>query len=255
MFGLKQGWACLFGAIMLALLFGTSLVWPQHAPIARYDFLVCAALAVQVVMLGLKLESWEEAKVILVFHVVGTAMEVFKTHVGSWVYPEPSLLRIGGVPLFSGFMYASVGSYLARVWRIFRFSFTHYPPPWTTWLLGAGVYVNFFTDHWLFDARYVLFVVAAVIYFRTWVCFTPDRAQRKMPFLLGLVLVSLFIWFAENIGTFSRAWIYPSQAQAWAPVGFQKIGSWFLLTVISFVLVALVHRPERSSEVALQPAQ
>ena len=52
----------------------------------------------------------EEAKVILAFHLVGTAMELFKTHMGSWEYPEPSLLRIGGVPLFSGFMYAAVGS-------------------------------------------------------------------------------------------------------------------------------------------------
>jgi len=52
---------------------------------------------------------------------------LFKTSAGSWLYPEPSLLRIGGVPLFSGFMYAAVGSYIARVWRICDFRFTHYP--------------------------------------------------------------------------------------------------------------------------------
>jgi uncharacterized membrane protein YoaT (DUF817 family) len=52
--------------------------------------------------------------VIAIFHLVGTVMEVFKTAHGSWIYPEPSLLRIGGVPLFSGFMYACIGSYLAR---------------------------------------------------------------------------------------------------------------------------------------------
>jgi uncharacterized membrane protein YoaT (DUF817 family) len=255
MFGLKQGWACLFGAVMLALLFGSALVWPQHALIARYDFLACAALAVQVAMLGLKLESLEEAKVILIFHVVGTAMEVFKTHVGSWVYPEPSLLRIGGVPLFSGFMYASVGSYMARILRIFRISFSAYPRPWTTWLLAAGIYANFFADHWRIDLRWGLFAFAALLFWRTWFYFTPDRARRRMPFLLGGVLVSVFIWIAENVGTFSRTWLYPSQAHAWSPVGFQKVGSWFLLTLISFVLVALVHRPERSTEPVLQPAQ
>ena len=43
-------------------------------------------------MLAFRLETWEEAKVIFVFHVVGTAMEIFKTSVGSWIYPEPSLL-------------------------------------------------------------------------------------------------------------------------------------------------------------------
>jgi uncharacterized membrane protein YoaT (DUF817 family) len=255
MFGLKQGWACLFGAIMLVLLFGSNLVWPAHAPIARYDFLVCAALTVQVAMLGLKLESWEEAKVILVFHLVGTAMEVFKTYVGSWVYPEPNLLRIGGVPLFSGFMYASVGSYMARILRIFRVTFSSYPPVWSTWLLALGIYANFFADHWKIDARYILFAFAALLFWRTWFYFTPDRTRRRMPFLLGGVLVSVFIWLAENVGTFSRAWIYPSQAHAWSPVGFQKVGSWFLLTLISFILVALVHRPERSPGAALQPAQ
>ena len=39
-FGLKQGWACLFGGAMLALILGTFLFWPDQAPLARYDFLV-----------------------------------------------------------------------------------------------------------------------------------------------------------------------------------------------------------------------
>ncbi|MGH1559463.1 DUF817 family protein [Caulobacter segnis] len=37
-----------------------------------------------------------------------------------------------------------------------------------------------------------------------------------MPMLMGAVLVSLFIWFAENLGTFAGAWIYPSQAKGLA---------------------------------------
>lgn len=53
--------------------------------------------------------------VITIFHVVGTAMEVFKTHAGSWVYPEENFFRIGGVPLFSGFMYAAVGLHGASI--------------------------------------------------------------------------------------------------------------------------------------------
>ena len=77
-----------------------------------------------------KLETWEEAKVILVFHVVGTIMEIFKTWKGSWIYPEPSLLRSVGVPLFTGFMYAAVGSFMARCWRLFDFEFRRHPPIW-----------------------------------------------------------------------------------------------------------------------------
>ena len=243
MFGLKQAWACLFGGLMLALLVGTHLLWPENAPIARYDFLVVGAVAIQAVMLLLRLESWEEARVILVFHVVGTIMELFKTAAGSWIYPEPSLLRIGDVPLFSGFMYAAVGSYLARVWRIFDFRFTGYPAAWTTWILAAAIYVNFFAHHWGPDIRLALFGLTGVLFWRCRVHFTPDRKERWMPLLLGFGLVALFIWFAENLGTFARAWIYPDQRDGWSPVSVAKLGSWYLLMIISFVLVATLHRP------------
>ena len=114
LFGLKQAWACLFGGAMLVLLLGTHFFWPDDAPLARYDFLVLASIAVQALLLATKLERWDEALVILIFHVVGTIMEIFKTAQGSWIYPEESVLRIGGVPLFSGFMYACIGSYIAR---------------------------------------------------------------------------------------------------------------------------------------------
>ena len=124
---------------MLALLLATHLLYPADATLHRYDFLTLAAVAIQVAMLAFKLETWEEARVILLFHIVGTIMELFKTTVGSWVYPEASILHIGAVPLFSGFMYAAVGSYIARVWRIFDFRFSHYPPTWVTWLLAIAI--------------------------------------------------------------------------------------------------------------------
>ena len=244
MFGIKQGWACLFGGLMLVLLVGTHLFWPQSAPLARYDVLVLGALAIQAGMLVLKLESWEEARVIFVFHVVGTIMELFKTAHGSWIYPEPSLLRIGEVPLFSGFMYAAVGSYIARIWRIFDIRFRHYPPLWTTWILAAAIYVNFFAHHWLPDIRLGLFALTAALYGRGWFYFTPDRSRRSMPFLLGFFLVAVFIWLAENLGTFARAWVYPGQEDGWHMVSLNKLGAWFLLMMISVVLVALVHRPQ-----------
>ena len=243
-FGLKQGWACLFGGLLLALILVSSRIWPADAPVARYDFLVIAALLIQVAMLRLKLETWDEARVIFIFHVVGTVMEIFKTGAGSWIYPEPNLLRIGGVPLFSGFMYAAVGSYLARVTRIFDFRFTRYPPLWATVALAAAIYVNFFTHHFVWDFRLLLFAAAAVLYARTWVHYRVFRYRLRMPLLLGFVLVSLFIWFAENIGTWSSAWIYPSQQDGWHVVGLEKLGAWFLLMIISFVLVTLVHRPQ-----------
>jgi len=243
-FGLKQGWACLFGGLMLALIVGTFLFWPDGAPVSRYDFLVVGAVIIQIAMLALKLESREEAAVILLFHIAGTIMELFKTAHGSWIYPEDSVLRIGAVPLFSGFMYAAVGSYIARVQRIFHIKVRRYPPLWTTWLLAAAIYVNFFAHHWLPDARLVLFAATAVLFGRGWFYFTADRRRRGMPLLLGYFLVALFIWFAENLGTFGRAWVYPGQQAGWEMVGVEKLGSWFLLMIISIVLVSLVHRPE-----------
>ncbi|MBN9252026.1 MAG: hypothetical protein BGO03_15935 [Mesorhizobium sp. 61-13] len=243
-FGLKQGWACLFGGAMLFLILATRLLWPEGAFLARYDFLFLAALAIQVAMLAFKLETGAEAKVILVFHVVGTVMELFKTSAGSWIYPEANFFRIGEVPLFSGFMYAAVGSYLARISRIFDMRYSHYPPLWATVVLCVSIYVNFFAHHFTLDLRYGLFAVSIALYWRTVVHYRVFRFRLKMPLLVGFLLVALFIWFAENIGTWSRAWVYPGQHVAWTPVSIGKLGSWYLLMIISFVLVTLVRRPQ-----------
>jgi len=240
LFGFKQGWACLFGALLLALLLATHFFYPADAPLHRYDFLTLSAVAIQAGMLAFRLETWAEAKVILIFHVVGTVMELFKTAAGSWIYPEESLLHIDAVPLFSGFMYAAVGSYIARVWRIFDFRYPAYPPRWATWLLAAAIYINFFAHHWLPDIRMALFAATGLLFWRTRVHFRNWRAHRWMPLLLGFLLVALFIWGAENIGTFARAWTYPGQENGWRMVSLSKLGSWFLLMLISFVLVALV---------------
>lgn len=244
-FGVKQAWACLFGGLMLALILLTYLFYPTDAGLARYDFLTLGAVLIQAAMLFFRLETFEEAKVILIFHIVGTVMEIFKTHVGSWVYPEASLLRIADVPLFSGFMYACVGSYIARVWRLFEFRFDRFPPLIAQVSLAVLIYLNFFTHHFGPDIRIALFIGAIMLYGPCVVWFKPDEDHRAMPLLLGLFLVAIFIWFAENIGTYARAWSYPDQEAGWHMVSLGKLGSWFLLMIISFVLVALLHRPHK----------
>jgi hypothetical protein len=153
LFGFKQGWACLFGALMLALLLGAHLFYPDDAPLARNDFVTLAAIAIQIGMLAFRLENWEEARVILAFHVTGTIMEQFKTQAGSWNYPAGGVLHIGLVPLYSGFMYAAVGSYIARIWRIFGIHFDHWPSRRALIALAVAIYVNFFSHHWLPDIR------------------------------------------------------------------------------------------------------
>jgi uncharacterized membrane protein YoaT (DUF817 family) len=243
-FGLKQAWACLFGGLMLAMILVTTFWWPDNG-IDRYDVFFVAALLIQLGMLAFRLETLSEAKVILIFHIVGTGMELFKTAAGSWIYPEDAFFRLGGVPLFSGFMYACVGSYMARILRIFDITFTRYPPVWMTVLLAVAIYVNFFSHHYIFDFRWLLFATVIALYARSTMHYRVFRFRHRMPMLLAFLLVALFIWIAENIGTWSRAWIYPDQLDGWSLVSWSKLGSWYLLMLISVVLVTLVHPPRR----------
>lgn len=94
-FGLKQGWACIFGAALLALLFATSLWYPQGA-LARNDFITIGAVVVQVLMVALRLETLRELRVIVLFHLVGTGMELFKT---VWA---PGFTRVRAICISSG---------------------------------------------------------------------------------------------------------------------------------------------------------
>jgi uncharacterized membrane protein YoaT (DUF817 family) len=240
---MKQAWACLFGGLMVGLLITTYLWYPADGALSRYDFLFLAALGLQALLLRLKMETFEEAKVIFAYHVVGTTMEIFKTSVGSWIYPDPCFFRIAGVPLFSGFMYSCIGSYLCRAWTLFRFEFKAHPPLAWLVILSMAIYLNFFSHHYITDLRWVLFAAAALLFGRAWIYFTNWRSRRSMPLLLGLLLVTIFIWFAENIGTFTRTWLYPSQRNGWSMVSMGKFGSWFLLLIISYTLVALIKKP------------
>ncbi|EEM82841.1 hypothetical protein bthur0011_31740 [Bacillus thuringiensis serovar huazhongensis BGSC 4BD1] len=58
-----------------------------------------------------------------------------------------------------------------------------------------------------------------------------------MPLVLSFFLIGFFIWIAENIATFFGAWQYPNQREAWSLVHLSKISSWFLLVVISIMIV------------------
>ncbi len=241
MFGLKMAWACLFAGLMLGAIIVTALVWPDDAAIARYDFLVLFAVATQMLFLWFRLESLSEAKVILLFHISGTIMEIFKLRMGSWSYPEPGLLKLFEVPLFSGFMYASVGSFMARVIRLFDMEFMRYPPFSWTVVLAAAIYLNFFTHHYISDIRYLLFAATLVLYWRTRIYFTPFGTRLWMPLPLAAFLSSLFLYVAENIGTLTGTWLYSGSAH-FSFTSMAKIGSWYLLLYVSFVQVTLVYR-------------
>ena len=250
LFGLKQAWACLFGAAMLLLIIGTHYLWPRHAPIARYDFLVLGAVALQVLLLATRLERWDEAAVIAIFHVVGTAMEVFKTAHGSWIYPEHSLLRIGGVPLFSGFMYGAIGSYIARIMRLFEIRFIRWPPHWAPWLLAVASYVNFFSHHYVVDIRWGLYAASAAMFWRSWFTFTPDRAAAAHAGSDGAGAGRAIHLVRREHRHLHRGVDLPKPAATGGRHGADpgKLGAWYLLILLSFVLVTIVHPPQAPGE-------
>lgn len=242
-FTAKQAWACVFGALLLGVIVAARLWYPDGAAVARNDALTVAAVVIQLMMLLFRLETVRELRVILLFHVVGTVMELFKTDMGSWSYAADGVLRVGAVPLFTGFMYAAVGSYMVRVFRLFELRFERYPPLWATALLAAGIYANFFTHHFVWDARWLLTVLVLLLWGRCVMHARVFRFRLRMPIVLAFALVALFIWFAENIATWGGAWLYPDQVDGWHPVSVTKLLSWFLLMIISVVLVTWVYRP------------
>ncbi|NYE19921.1 DUF817 domain-containing protein [Microbacterium immunditiarum] len=242
-FVLKQAWACVFGAALLAVIVAVRLWYPDDALLARNDFLTIAAVAIQVVMVAARLETGRELWVIVLFHVTGTVMEIFKIDVGSWAYAEDGVLRIAGVPLFSGFMYAAVGSYMVRVYRLFDLGFTRYPRRWLTAIVAAAIYVNFFTHHFWWDLRWVLLALVVLLWLPTVMYARVWRRVLRIPLLAAFAGVAAFIYLAENIGTWAGAWLYPNQVEGWHPVSATKLVSWFLLMIISVVLVAWVYPP------------
>lgn len=241
MFVLKQGWACLFGALLLLAMILTRAIWNDDWPIHRYDALLAFALLVQAAFLRFGLETWAEARVILLFHLTGTVMEWFKVAQGSWSYPDPAVFAILDVPLFSGFMYASVGSYMARVIRIFDMTFAPYPPFWLTLVLAGAIYANFFAHHFLPDIRLALFAATVVIYARTRIHFRITDRLHWMPLPVAAFLSALALWVAENVGTATGTWLYTGQMPG-EMVSLAKLGSWYLLLYVAFVTVTLVIR-------------
>ena len=246
LFGVKEARSCIFAGSFFILLFASN-----HIPLfgfARYDFLFVAAVLLQLVLYLTKVETWDEVKVIFLFHILGLLLEAFKTNpaVGSWSYPEEAFFMIGTVPLFSGFMYAAVGSYIAQAWRILKLELENPPSYFWSAVLCVLIYANFFTNHFIPDLRILLIPAVFLLFAHTNVKFVVTDKVRSMPLALGFCLIAFFIWIAENISTFLGAWQYPDQVHIWNAVSTNKITSWFLLVIICFIIVAyLKHFKEK----------
>jgi uncharacterized membrane protein YoaT (DUF817 family) len=237
-FGIKQARACLFPGIFIAILLLSS-----HVPLfgmARYDFIFVGAVLAQVALVAFGVESRDEVLTLCAFHLLGVVLEIFKTNpaIASWSYPEEGFFEVFGVPLYSGFMYAAVASYMCQAWRLLDLNLKNYPPYALSVPLSVGIYLNFFTHHFLPDARWLLAVGVFAVFFKTRVLFTATDRRRSMPLVLSFLSIGFFVWIAENLSTYLGAWTYPGQAGGWEVVSLQKISSWCLLVIVSFVIVA-----------------
>lgn len=239
-FGCTQAVSCLFPVALFA---GLAVSKYLPLPIARYDALLIYCLVLTVGFWVVRLETWREIAVILGFHLVGLGLELFKVQVGSWQYPGDAVTKVAGVPLFAGFMYAAVGSYICQSWRRFDLRVSGYRPVATT-VLALAIYANFFTHHWIVDLRVPIAALLLVALRNTWVFYSVGVRRYRMPLAIAFGLIGFFLWIAENAGTFLDAWNYPDQVDVWRLVHPAKFGAWALLVTMSFVLVASVKSME-----------
>ena len=202
-------------------------------------------------MLGLRLETPREASVILIFHVVGH---------GRW---SCSRLRLeaGSIPRRLCCASAACRSSLASCMpRSAAISLESGATSTSASAIPAGLddlaaggrhlrqllRTSLGCGHPLAAARHDGAAVLALPDMRS----DPSTAYRSMPLLVGFGLVALFIWLAENIGTLRRTLgPIPASPTAWHMVPLTKFGSWYLLMIISFVLVSLVS-PAREPDVS-----
>jgi uncharacterized membrane protein YoaT (DUF817 family) len=106
--------SCVFAGAFFAVLWLTRIV--DVPGLSRYDSILAACLILQIVLVAARIETVDELKVLGVFHGLGLGLELFKTdpRVGSWAYPEAARFAVAGVPLYSGFMYAAVASFICQ---------------------------------------------------------------------------------------------------------------------------------------------
>ncbi|MED7950051.1 DUF817 domain-containing protein [Streptomyces sp. BE303] len=235
-FAWSQTRASAFAAALLGGLAASQLL--PTLPVARYDLLLCYGVLLTLVFWRRGWESGRDIAVITACHGVGLAFEIVKVHLGSWSYPEPAVLKFAGVPLYGGFLYAAVGSYVCRAWHLLDLELVRYRPR-TMATVATLIYVNFFSHHWLPDARWVLTGLLALATAGTYVRYTVQTTRRRMPLLLSFTLIGFFLWVAENMATYFGAWRYPYQLHGWQPVGLDKLGAWSLLISVTFVLAAI----------------
>lgn len=242
---------CISALFAVLIIFGLAFTALVDTGIPRYDFMLGYCVLLQVLMVATKLETKRELLSICVFHFLGIMLEVYKVSHGSWRYPDVGL-KLYGVPLYSGFMYASVASYLMQAWRRHNMTLENFPSWRRMTLLAVGIYANFFLSRHFGDSRWILSVVTLLIFGRTFVLIDVGPSRWRVNLLFGFLGLGTWVWIAEHLCTSLGAWQYPNQTHGWTWVDPGKWSSWCLLTVISFLAVAAFKLTEKMEIKAIQ---
>lgn len=230
-------WKQVQASVFAIFVFGMLAVSHWQHVLPRYDFMLVSCLAMQVFMVWSKLETKKELVAVTAFHAIGLILELYKVNRGSWSYPEFAYTKIANVPLYSGFMYASVASYVFQAYRVFGLEFTRMPKK--AWVLVgvALIYLNFFTARTFGDNRIWIILSLLALFLPSQAHFTCQTKRFRMPLALSFGLIGFFVWVGENLCTYLGAWLYPHQLDGWEMVGAGKIVSWSMMVMVAFALI------------------
>jgi uncharacterized membrane protein YoaT (DUF817 family) len=229
-----QAASCIFPLIIFIALASASILNPG---VPRYDFLLLICVLAQVILFLSGMETKDEVYVITLFHLLGLMMEIHKVHRGSWSYPEDAYTKFLGVPLYAGFMYASVGSYICQAWRNLALQIPKWPSTLIASLVGMAIYLNFFTNAFIPDLRWYIVAILIIVFWKTKFTFRLNDRVYFIPAIVSFLIVGFFIWMGENFATFYGAWKYAYQHAGWKMVTWHKISSWSLLVIVSIIIV------------------
>ena len=213
LFGIKLASASIFGGYLLFLIIVTHFWYPIDG-LYRNDFLFLAAVGFQIVLLAFRLESFRETIVIMIFHIVATFMELVQ-NVGrnqclalSWRSIRPP----GQRPIVCRF-------HVQRRWQLHGegepdSGLSLYQCS-TNMGIVRSCHVDlrklFYTPFLLRHPQRAVTGICRVLYGRCIIYFRMDKLHRHMPLMLAQFLTAIIIWFAENVATYSRVWVYPNQ--------------------------------------------
>lgn len=204
-------------------------------------------------MLATKIEMPKEFGTVFLFHGLGVGLEMFKVNHGGWSYPEEAWWKLLGVPLYSGFMYASVGSFILACWKRFEIELVEFRSQRAMTILMVLIYANFFTNYWILDMKPTLLAVALWLFWKTKLVvrnpLSDGDEKARVPLFALFPTLGLALWLAENVGTLFGSWQYPRQTHGWTFVPPDKLLSWTVLVMVSFLLVASLFRDEGARDV------